>query len=68
MLFNIKLYSPEVNYCFLGAEHQLPYEIIEICFPRKVNAPVCGHFLIFSSIHEANDKKPYDNPYKHYPE
>ena len=41
---------------------------------RKVNSPVCdpvsacGHFFIFSSIDEVNDKKPYDNHYKHYPE
>ena len=41
---------------------------------RKVNAPVCDpvsgcdHFFIFSSIDEANDEKPYDNHYKHYPE
>ena len=39
----------------------------------KVNAPVCnpvsmcGHFFIFSSIDEANGKKPYDNHYKNYP-
>ena len=38
---------------------------------NKANEPVCdpaaacGHFLIFSSIDEANDKKPYDNLYKH---
>ena len=43
-------------------------------FWSKVNAPfcdpvsVCGHFSIFSSIDEANDKKSYDNQYKHYPE
>ena len=42
--------------------------------PCKVNAPVCeplsvcGHFFIFSAIDEANDKKLYDNHYKHYPE
>ena len=44
-------------------------------FVAKVNAPVCdpvsvcGHFFIFSSVDaEANDKKPYGNYYKHYPE
>ena len=37
----------------------------------KINAPVCdpvsvcGDFFIFSSINEANDKKTYDNHYKH---
>ena len=49
----------------------------EICYVidrDKVHAPVCdpilvcGHFFIFSYIDEANDKKPYDNHYKHYPE
>ena len=41
---------------------------------NKVNAPVCdpvsvcGHFLIFSFIDKVNDKKLYDNHYKHYPE
>ena len=40
----------------------------------KVNAPVCdpflgcSHFFIFSSFDEANDKKPYNNHYKHNPE
>ena len=39
-----------------------------------MSAPVCnsvsvsGHFFIFSSIDEANHKKPYDNDYKHHPE
>ena len=41
---------------------------------NTVNVPVCDpflvcrHFFIFSSIDQANDKKPYDNHYKHYPE
>ena len=47
-----------------------------ICFSSKdkVNAPVCdpvsvcGNFFIFSFIDEADDEKPYDNHYKHYPE
>ena len=40
----------------------------------NVNASVCdpvsgcGHFFTFSSIDEANDEKPYDNHYTHYPE
>ena len=34
---------------------------------NKVNVLVCGHFFIFFSINMSNDKKRYDNHYKHYP-
>ena len=52
-----------------------PREVYCVIFNEKWgNAPVCdsvsvcGRFLIFSSVDEANDGKPYDNHYKHYPE
>ena len=32
----------------------------------KVNVPVCGRLFIYFSINMSNDKKPYDNFYKHY--
>ena len=34
---------------------------------RKANVLVWGHLFIFFSINMSNDKKPYDNLYKHYP-
>ena len=52
----------------------LDVSMLQAFFESKVNASVCdpvsvcGYFFIFSSIDEANDKKPYDNHYKHYPE
>ena len=55
-------------YYFRSHEHsELPTrKITEVNVCDPVSG--CGHFFIFSYIDEANDKKPYDNHYKHYPE
>ena len=67
-----KIHCVETVYLWCQYEKLCYNEMVLDFNVYKINAPVCnpvsvcGHFFIFSSFDEANDKKPYDNDYKHY--